>query len=190
MLKSVVVVAGTYLLSIVLVILHRPATIAPLPWRLRIRPYPHRHGSHRQHGPLRRGFDTLRVALRPLCAEPPFAARAMVLRHRRGDGYWSDHSKLEQRMASLVLVILAAKLAGELLDRFAAGQSQDRKVTGRRTCFSTPTSPHTTACPASTGDRLGLRPSSSGRANPCRSFPPGCGRHNKPAARTPDGRTP
>ena len=44
-------------------------------------------------------------------------ARALVLRYRGSDGHRRNCSQLEQRLASLVLVVLAPNLAVELLDR-------------------------------------------------------------------------
>ena len=125
MLKSVAVVAGSYLLSILLVLCTDPLLSLLFPARLRSRPHSLRHGPRRQHGALCHSFDSLRLALRSFCAEPPLAARTLVLHHRGSHGYCRDHSELEQGMASLVLVILAAHLAGELLDRPAnpLGQS-------------------------------------------------------------------
>ena len=46
---------------------------------------------------------------------------ALVLDRRGSDGDRRDYSQLEQGLAALVLLILAAQLAGELLDRPAAG---------------------------------------------------------------------
>jgi len=66
---------------------------------------------------LRRRLDPLRLALCPLGFEPRLAACVLVLHCRGNDGHRRDHSQLEQGLASLVLVVLAAHLAGELLDR-------------------------------------------------------------------------
>jgi len=82
-----------------------------------------RHRSHREHGALRRRLDPLCLALRPLCSGTRRAACALVLYRRGSDGHRRDYSQLEQGLAALVLVVLAAHLAGELLDRPAACQS-------------------------------------------------------------------
>ena len=46
-----------------------------------------------------------------------------VSRPRGSDGHRRDYSQLEQGLAALVLVVVAAHLAGELLDRAATGQA-------------------------------------------------------------------
>jgi hypothetical protein len=102
-----------------------PVAIAPLPGRLRQRSRPLRRPSHHKHGSLRRRLDPLRMALRPLGSGPCLTACALVL-HRRGtDGHRRDYSQLEQGLAALVLVVLAAHLAVELPDWAAAGPAPD-----------------------------------------------------------------
>src|SRR5208337_2441115 len=97
-----------------------PVALAPIPGRFRQRPCPLRHRSHREHGALRRRFDPLCLSLCPLRSGPRRAPRALVLYRRGSDGNRRGYPQLEQGLATLVLVVLAAHLAGELLDRPAA----------------------------------------------------------------------
>src|SRR5580658_10017641 len=97
-----------------------PVALAHIPWRFRQGPCSLRRRSPREHGALRRRFDPLCLALRSLFSRPRRSACPLVLYHRRSDGHRRDYSQLEQGLAALVLVVLAADLAGELLDRPAA----------------------------------------------------------------------
>jgi len=122
MLKSFAVVIGSYLLSVVLVVATDPLLSRLFP------------------GDFVKGrvpSDTALMASTALfvivsifcaCSAPALlrAARAtcaLVFYRRRSDGHRRDHSQLEQRLAALVLVVVAADLAGELLDRPAAGRT-------------------------------------------------------------------
>jgi hypothetical protein len=66
------------------------------------------------------------VGVRPLCSQPRRASCALVLFHRRSDGHRRHDSQLEQVLAALVLAILVADVAAELLDRPAARGTPDR----------------------------------------------------------------
>jgi hypothetical protein len=74
--------------------------------------------------------------VRRLRFQPQRLARALVLYRLGSDGSRRDRSQLEQGLASLVLVVLVAILAGQLLDWFAAcrvpGWSADCAICQRR----------------------------------------------------------
>ena len=120
MLKSIGVVVGSYLLSVILVLATDPLLSRLFPGDFVKGSVPSDSCSRREYGVLRGHLDALRVALRPLCSGPRRAPCALVFYYRGGDGHRRDNSQLEQRLAALVLVVLAADLAGELLDRLAA----------------------------------------------------------------------
>jgi len=122
MLKSFAVVIGSYLLSVVLVVATDRCSRAcsraisskaeslptPLSWRAR------RSSSSSQSFAHGSAPALLRAAPRDMCSG---------FYRRRSNGHRRDHSQLEQRLAALVLVVVAADLAGELLDRPAAGRT-------------------------------------------------------------------
>jgi hypothetical protein len=122
MLKSIVVVVGSYLLSVILVLATNPLLSRLLPGDF-VRTNSVEYRSADQYGVVCTDFDSMRLAVRKVCTSKGWRARAYVLRHRRGDGYRRDHSELEQRLASLVWVVVVARLASELLDRTDVGTS-------------------------------------------------------------------
>ena len=76
------------------------------------------------------GVNPVRVGVRALCSQPASHACAVVLHHRRIDGRRSYDSQLEQGMAPLVLALVAADLASELLDRTASGRTSNASAVG------------------------------------------------------------
>ena len=120
MLKSIAVVGGSYLLSVVLV-------IATDPLLSRLFPGDFEKGRVPSDTALIAStalFVVVSILCAWLCARfapGRAAACALVLYPRGSDGHRRDYPQLEQGLAALVLVVLAADLAGELLDRPAAG---------------------------------------------------------------------
>jgi hypothetical protein len=120
MLKSIAVVAGSYLLSIVLVLATDPLLSRLFPGDFVKGQVP--------SGPALMASTALFVVISILCAwlcarfAPGRAARHVLWFFILGEamGIATDHSQLGQGLAALVLVVLAAHLAGELLDRPAA----------------------------------------------------------------------
>ena len=117
MLKSIGVVIGSYVLSIVLVL-----TTDPLLSRLF--PGDFVKGNIPSNTALMAStacFVVISILCAWLCAR--FAsgraclARALVLHPRRSDGHRLGHSQLGQGMAALVLAVVAAHMAAKLLDR-------------------------------------------------------------------------
>ena len=121
MLKSIAVVAGSYILSIILVMATDPLL------------------SHLFPGDFARGrvpsdhalvastifFVVVSIFCAWVCARlaPSNPAKhvAVVLHPGRSDGHRRGDTQLEQGLAALVLAVVAADLAGELLDRAATG---------------------------------------------------------------------
>ena len=119
MLKSIAVVVGSYLLSIVLV-------LATDPLLSRLFPGDFEKGHVPSDTALMAStacFVVVSILCAWLCAR--FAA-GRAARHvlwffvLRSDGHRRDYPQLEQRLAALVLAVVAADLAGELLARAAA----------------------------------------------------------------------
>lgn len=116
MLKSIAAVVGSYLLSVVLV-------VATDPLLSRLFPGDFVKGRIPSNSALIAStafFVVISVplclALRPLRSKPRRAACALVLYRRGSHGHRCDYFQLEQGLAALVLVVLPAHLAGELLD--------------------------------------------------------------------------
>ena len=123
MLKSIAVVVGSYLLSVVLV-------LATDPLLSRLFPGDFVRGRVPSDAALVAStalFVVVSILCAWLCARFAPGARgaacALVFRPWGSDGHRRDNSQLEQGLASLVLVVVAAHLAGELLDRVAACQA-------------------------------------------------------------------
>lgn len=116
MLKSIAAVLGSYLLSVVLV-------VATDPLLSRLFPGDFVKGRVPSNTSLL-ASTTLFVLISILCAwlcarfAPSRAPRhVLVLCDRGGHGHRRDRSQLEQRLAALVLALMAARVASELLDR-------------------------------------------------------------------------
>ena len=123
MLKSIAVVVGSYLLSVVLV-------LATDPLLSRLFPGDFVRGRVPSDAALVAStalFVVVSILCAWLCARfaPGRAARHVLwfFRPWGSDGHRRDYSQLEQGLAALVLVVVAAHLAGELLDRAAACQA-------------------------------------------------------------------
>src|ERR1700685_89991 len=125
MFKSIAVVVGSYLLSVVLVLATDPLLSRLFPEDYVQGRIPFQPRSHGEHSVLRCHLDPVCLALCPLCPGPRGAARALVLHPWRSNGYRCNYSQLEQGLAALVLVVLLTYLAGELLDRPATCRSPD-----------------------------------------------------------------
>ncbi len=114
MLKSIGVVLGCYVLSVILV-------MATDPLLSRIFPGDFVKGRIPSNAALFEStalFIVISILCAWLCAhyaQPPRTPCALVHDPRRGDGYRLDDSPLEQRLAALVLAVLAPHLAGKLL---------------------------------------------------------------------------
>src|SRR5277367_2332092 len=103
---------------------NRPFTLALIPRRFCCRPRPLERRYLREHSIVCHHLDPLRRTMRSLCSGPCRASCALVLCHRGSDGHRCHNSQLEQGLAALVLVVLVAHLAGQLLDwsaRWAPG---------------------------------------------------------------------
>ena len=124
MLKSIAVVLGSYVLSIAFVLATDPLSRL-FPGDFVKGRVPSNQCSDCEHGVFCCRLDSVRMAMRPFCSEPYRAACALVLRPRRSDGHRCHHSQLEQGLATLVLAVVAAHLAGELLDRPDACRSPE-----------------------------------------------------------------
>ncbi len=103
----------------------RPAVNSAIPRGLRKRPDSFQHCFDGQHGIFCSDFDSLRLRLRAVRPESLFTSCALVLHSWRGDGNSRHHSELEQRMAALVLAVMVAYLAGQLLDWTDAGGAKN-----------------------------------------------------------------
>src|SRR5215469_16174519 len=118
MLRSLAVVIGSYLLSVVLV-------IATDPLLSRIFPGDFVRGHIPSNNALMAStafFVIVSILCAWVCARfaPNRPGRPLVLHSRRSYGNWLHHPQLEQRMAALVLALMAPHLAHQLLDRFDA----------------------------------------------------------------------
>ncbi len=118
MIKSLGVVLGSYVLSIVLVLSSDPLLSLI---------FPGQYGANSsgqspdgEHSVLRGDLDSLRLGMWEVRFPPRRQARAGVFHYRRGHGNPYHHSKLEQRLAPLVLSIVVVELAGQLLHRTSA----------------------------------------------------------------------
>jgi hypothetical protein len=121
MLKSIAIVAGSYLLSVVLVLTTDPLLSLLFPGDF-VKDRIPSDAALITSTALFVGVSILCAWLcARFCSGPSVTACALVLHRRGSDGDRRDYSQLEQGLAALVLVILAAHLAGELLDRPAAG---------------------------------------------------------------------
>jgi hypothetical protein len=124
MLKSIGVVVGSYLLSVVLV-------LATDPLLSRLFPGDFVNGRVPSDNALMAStamFVVISIFCAWVCARfarARGAACAVVLYSGRGDGPGRDRSQLEQGLAALVLAVVADHVAGELLDRPAAGGAAD-----------------------------------------------------------------
>src|SRR5580704_5198986 len=115
MVKSIAVVVGSYLLSVVLV-------LATDPLLSRLFPGDFVRGRVPSDAALV-ASTALFVVVSILGARRRATACALVFRPWGSDGHRRDHSQLEQGLAALVLVVVDAHLAGELLDRVGACQA-------------------------------------------------------------------
>ena len=112
MLKSIAVVVGSYLLSVVLVLATDPLLSRLFPGDFVKGRVPSNTALMASTALFVVVSILCAVALRPLCSGPRLAACALVLHPRRSDGHRRDYPQLEQGLAALVLVVVAAHLAG------------------------------------------------------------------------------
>jgi hypothetical protein len=121
MLKSIAVVAGSYVLSIILV-------LGTDPLLSRLFPGDFVKGRIPSNAALIAStafFVVISILCAWICArfasQPRRDTCVVVLYCRGSDGHGGDDSQLGQGLAALVLVVVAAELAGKLLDWPAAG---------------------------------------------------------------------
>ena len=134
MLKSIAVVLGSYLLSIVLVFATNPLLSLIFPGEFAKDDVP--------SNPALMASTAFFVVVSILCAwlcarfapSPRRAPRALVLHSRRSHGHRRNHPQLEQALAPLVLDILAAHLASKLLDRPPPRQTPRRLAVHLSNC--------------------------------------------------------